>query len=136
FQPFAAAQFRSRKSFLFEGPSLHLFVVTLRCDHSCGYCQVSRRSSNANAFDMSIETASHAIDRLFEVSSNDLKVEFQGGESTLAFDRVRWIVDEIERRNETHRRRISFVLATTLVNITREQLEFCRDHGIHLSTSV
>lgn len=46
FQPFAAAQYRSRKSFFFEGPSLHLFVVTLRCDHSCGYCQVSRQSAD------------------------------------------------------------------------------------------
>src|SRR5687767_13466049 len=31
----SAAQLRTRKSFLRGGPSLHIFVVTLRCDHSC-----------------------------------------------------------------------------------------------------
>lgn len=29
--PEMAAQYRSRKDFLFGGPALHLFVVTLRC---------------------------------------------------------------------------------------------------------
>ena len=39
-----AAQYRTKKSFLRDGPSLHIFVVSLRCDHSCFYCQVSRQS--------------------------------------------------------------------------------------------
>src|SRR5262245_1202267 len=38
------AKLRTRKSFLRGGPSLHIFVVTLRCDHACHYCQVSRRN--------------------------------------------------------------------------------------------
>lgn len=136
FRPFAAAQYRARKSFLFEGPSLHLFVVTLRCDHSCGYCQVSRRSPAAHLFDMSEATARLSVDRLFEAPSQDLKVEFQGGESSLAFDRVRSIVEDIESRNVAAGRQIDFVMATTLADITREQLEFCRDHKVHLSTSI
>lgn len=40
--PEMAAQYRSRKDFLLQGPALHLFVVTLRCNHTCQYCQVSR----------------------------------------------------------------------------------------------
>src|SRR4051812_9211943 len=36
------AKVRTKKSFLNGGVKLHLFVVTLRCDHSCPYCQVSR----------------------------------------------------------------------------------------------
>ena len=32
-----AAAERTRKAFLLDGPALHIFVVTLRCDHACGY---------------------------------------------------------------------------------------------------
>jgi len=35
---------RSRMAFLQQPTALHIFVVTLRCEHSCPYCQVSRRS--------------------------------------------------------------------------------------------
>ena len=37
--------------------SLHLFVVSLRCDYSCPYCQVSRQLSDKAKFDMSEATA-------------------------------------------------------------------------------
>ena len=40
-----ATRLRSRMAFLREPSALHLFVVTLRCEHSCPYCQVSRQSS-------------------------------------------------------------------------------------------
>lgn len=79
-----ASQYRSRKSFVFEGPTLFLFVVTLRCDHTCHYCQVSRRSETAPGFDMSEANALAAIDRLFEAPAKNITVEFQGGEPLLA----------------------------------------------------
>ena len=74
-----AAKYRTKKSFLRYGPSLHIFVVSLRCDHSCHYCQVSRQSPDRSRFDMSNETALAAVDRLFESPSPTLTVEFQGG---------------------------------------------------------
>src|SRR5690348_16153165 len=37
-----AIKLRSKYERLANFTSLHLFVVTLRCDHSCRYCQVSR----------------------------------------------------------------------------------------------
>jgi His-Xaa-Ser system radical SAM maturase HxsB len=136
FWPYAVSQYRTRKSFLSGGPALHIFVVTLRCEHSCPYCQVSRQTSDTTAFDMSDDTARQAVERLFEPPSPELKVEFQGGEPLLAFDRIRTLVETIERRNERAGRRIEYVIATTLNGITSEQLEFCRRHRISLSTSI
>ena len=52
-----ALRLRSRMAFLRETTPLHLFVVTLRCEHSCPYCQVSRRSADRDHYDMSEETA-------------------------------------------------------------------------------
>jgi hypothetical protein len=41
-----ATKYRTKKSFLAGFTALHIFVVTLRCDHSCLYCQVSRVSES------------------------------------------------------------------------------------------
>jgi uncharacterized protein len=71
-----ALRLRSRMSFLREVTPLHMFVVTLRCEHSCPYCQVSRRSTNRSRFDMSEATAQRALDIAFESKSSRIKVEF------------------------------------------------------------
>ena len=106
-----ATKLRTRKSFLRHGPSLHIFVVTLSCDHSCAYCQVSRRIGSA---EMPEGVAVAAVERMFESPSPDLTVEFQGGEPLLAFDRISQIVRLIEARNVDGRRRIRYTLTSTL----------------------
>lgn len=126
----------TRKAFALEGPSLHIFVVTLRCDHSCQYCQVSRAAVGAQGFDMSIEDARCAVDRVFESPSDSLTIEFQGGEPALRFDLVRAIVDMAEARNLTQARRLSFSMVSTLHHLSDDDLAFCRDHSIRLSTSI
>ena len=130
------AQYRTRKSFLGDGPSLHIFVVSLRCDHSCSYCQVSRQNVSNYDYDMSDETMAAAIDRVFEAPSKTITVEFQGGEPALAFDTVIRVVEQIEARNVGEYREIRFSMVSTLQLMTNEMLEFCRDHRIHLSTSL
>jgi len=126
----------TRKSFLLEGPSLHIFVVTLRCDHSCQYCQVSRAAVDATGFDMSSADAAHAVDRVFESAARDLTLEFQGGEPALRFDRVREIVELALQRNETEDRRLTFSMVSTLHHLTDADLAFCSEHQIRRSTSI
>jgi His-Xaa-Ser system radical SAM maturase HxsB len=130
------AQLRTRKSFLFEGPSLHIIVVSLRCHHTCGYCQVSRQTTDAEEFDLQAQLVAQTIDRIFEWPSKALTVEFQGGEPLLAFDRIRDITERIVARNEREGRLISFVIASTLHHLTPEILEFFRLHRFKLSTSL
>lgn len=130
------SQSATRKHFLTAGPALHLFVVSLRCHHSCAYCQVSRQPAANVAFDMSEVTAQLAVDRLFEWPAPELTVEFQGGEPLLHFERVRSITESIVARNQVERRRIQFVLASTLHDLTVEQLAFFAEHQFHLSTSL
>jgi His-Xaa-Ser system radical SAM maturase HxsB len=131
-----AAQYRTSKEPLANFTALHLFVVTLRCDHSCGYCQVSRVSENRSAFDMTPETADRAVDLMFQSPSPGLKVEFQGGESLLNFDLIRRIVERVEARNAAERRAIQFVIATNLSPLTDEMLDYMKEHGIYVSTSL
>jgi His-Xaa-Ser system radical SAM maturase HxsB len=131
-----ATKYRTKKSFLEGFTRLHMFVVTLRCDHSCHYCQVSRVSPNRERFDMSEETARRAVDLMFRSPSPVLKVEIQGGEPLLNFERIRQIVEEVEARNQREGRAIEFVVATSLVPLTDEILAFLRDHSILLSISL
>jgi uncharacterized protein len=59
--------------------SLHLFVVTLRCEHSCPYCQVSRQNDDKRDFDMTPAIADKSLDLAFRSPSPSIKIEFQGG---------------------------------------------------------
>ncbi|HEV2292254.1 MAG TPA: His-Xaa-Ser system radical SAM maturase HxsB [Tepidisphaeraceae bacterium] len=131
-----ATKYRSKLDFLSGFTSLFMFVVTLRCDHSCPYCQVSRQSQDRAAFDMTEAMADRAIDFMFRSPSRQLKVEFQGGESLLNFDLIRHIVLATEQRNATEGRDVVFVIATNLAPVTDEMLRFCADHDVLFSTSL
>jgi His-Xaa-Ser system radical SAM maturase HxsB len=131
-----AAKYRTKKSPLRYGPSLHIFVVSLRCDHSCPYCQVSRQSPDKSRFDMTDETANLSIERLFESPAPSLTVEFQGGEPLLAFDKIKLITERIVERNKTERRKITFSITTTLHFVTDEILEFFKKFEFQVSTSI
>jgi His-Xaa-Ser system radical SAM maturase HxsB len=129
-----AAKYRTRQARLPDFTALHLFVVTLRCDHSCQYCQVSRVSEDRAAFDMSRETADRAIGLMLESPSQQLKVEFQGGEPLLNFDLIRYIVLEVERLSDG--RKVQFLITSNLSPLTDEILEFAAAHNIFFSTSL
>ena len=80
-----AMRLRSRMSFLREPTLLHMFVVTLRCEHSCPYCQVSRQSTNRSRYDMSEETAEHALNIAFETPSKRDQDRISGWRATSQF---------------------------------------------------
>lgn len=131
-----ALKLRTRFDRLANFTNLHLFVVTLRCDHSCQYCQVSRQSEDKAAFDMTRQTADKGLDLVFCSPNPAIKIEFQGGEPLLNFELIRYIVEQAEARNKIEKRHLQFVITTTLSLVTDEILEFCRDHEIYLSASL
>jgi uncharacterized protein len=131
-----AVKLRTKMRRLPDFTALHMFVVTLRCEHTCRYCQVSRQSSAKSEFDMSPEVASRSLDLVFRSPSPLIKIEFQGGEPLLNFALVRDIVIEAERRNESLGKSLAFVIATNLALLSDEILDFCADHDIYLSTSL
>jgi len=136
FLPGLEAQHATRKMLSSEDTGLHIFVVTLRCDHKCFYCQVTPRRVTEQGFDMDEVTAEAALDRVFESTAPVLTIEFQGGESALAFDRVCAIVKSAEVRVQSKNQKLRFVLSTTLHLLTEKMLEFCREHQFELSTSI
>lgn len=131
-----ALKLRTRLARLANFTNLHIFVVSLRCDHSCPYCQVSRQSQDKAAFDMTPEMADKALAFTFRSPNPAIKIEFQGGEPLLNFELVKYIVLQAEERNKVEQRDLQFVIATTLSPLTDEILAFCREHHIMLSSSL
>lgn len=131
-----ALKTRTRLERISNFTGLHLFVVSLRCEHSCPYCQVSRQNDDKTDFDMSEEVAEKALDLVFKSPSPNLKIEFQGGEPLLNFPLIRHIVESAERRNKIAMRDLGFVIATNLAVISDEILNYCRAHRIEISTSL
>jgi His-Xaa-Ser system radical SAM maturase HxsB len=131
-----ALKVRTKLRRLADFTGLHMFVASLRCEHSCPYCQVSRQSDDKVAFDMTEATAERALTLVFRSPSPGIKIEFQGGEPLLNFSLIRFVVERAEAINAIEGRALQFVIATNLALINDEILEFCRAHDILISTSL
>src|ERR1700753_3737986 len=57
-----AIKLRTRMRRLPDSTGLHIFVVTLRCEHHWRYCQVSRQSTARDEFNMTEKTARSALE--------------------------------------------------------------------------
>lgn len=131
-----ALRLRSRMSFLRQVTPLHIFVVTLRCEHSCPYCQVSRQSTDRSRFDMSEETAMRALDIALASPAARIKIEFQGGEPLLNFPLINTIVSTAKTRAANLGKQVDFVIASNLALLNDVVLEFCKSNEVLLSTSL
>lgn len=130
-----ASKYRTKKSFIEGFTKLHIFVVSLRCDHSCPYCQVSRQSEDRLRYDMSVSTAHRAVDLMLRTPAPAVTCEFQGGEALLNFPLLQDIVAYAKGKNEVAGKRIDFVICTNLSTLKDEHLEFFAQHQIKVSTS-
>ena len=131
-----ALKVRTKQTRFADFTGLHIFVVSLRCEHSCPYCQVSRQNDDKTTFDMSQETADKALRLVFRSPSPSIKIEFQGGEPLLNFPLIRYIVERANEINREEHRNLGFVIATNLAKVTDDILAYCLDHDILISTSL
>jgi uncharacterized protein len=131
-----ALKYRTRAAPIAALTGLHIFVVTLRCDHSCHYCQVSRVTTDRERFDMTREHADKALALAFRSPSPSLKLEFQGGESLLNFELIRHVIDRATELNRQHGKDLAFVIASNLTHLDDEILAFSKAHRIYFSTSL
>lgn len=131
-----ALKYRTRAEPIAELTGLHIFVVTLRCDHSCHYCQVSRVTEDRARYDMPRDHAEKALSIVFGSPSPTIKIEFQGGESLLNFALIRYIVERAEELNRDRGKDLQFVIASNLTHLDDEVLEFCKRHQVYFSTSL
>lgn len=131
-----ASRYRTKKSFLDNFSQLHIFVLTVRCNNSCVYCQASRKScqSEQTRYDMSPAVLEKSVDLFLSMPSDKLTMEFQGGESTLNMSIIRQAV-ALVKAAKTHKD-IQFVVCTNLCDLNDDDLEFLLEHQFSISTSL
>lgn len=120
-----ATRLRTKKAFLDSFTSLHIFVLTLRCNQNCIYCQASSKDSSKTLYDMNEEHLFKAIDLMFRSPSHSITMEFQGGEPSLPFHLLQKAVKRAIELNEKYKKQITYVLCTNSINLTEEILCLC-----------
>jgi len=131
-----ASKYRTKFGFIYGSTKLHIFVVTLRCDHSCHYCQVSRQNVNKGEFDMSQEVATAAVNTMLKSPSRYITLELQGGEPLLAFDTIKYIVSIAKPGAVQLGKELDIVITSNFAYLTDDILNYCVKENIKLSTSL
>jgi His-Xaa-Ser system radical SAM maturase HxsB len=126
----------TRKSFLDNYTALHIFVMTLRCNQNCVYCQASSRVCDKKGFDMSEEDLFKSIDLMYKSPSPHVTMEFQGGEPTLVSDLIMKGILYSEEKKLLTEKKVTYVICTNSVNVPEKLLEFCSNYNVVFSTSL
>lgn len=135
-RPQIAREQAERSRFLRHGPNLHIFVVTLRCNHTCQYCHASRAPMHDPATDMSIETAERSVDFAFESPSPGLTIEFQGGEPLANWPVVEHIIEYALQKNALAQKSLMFSLVSNLTLLDDSKLDYLIDRRVQICTSL
>ena len=78
-----ASAFSKRINKDLTSPRLIMIVPTLRCDHHCSYCQVSRVNADLSGFDLQPSQIPSLINYIKKIEKPPYKIEFQGGSAYL-----------------------------------------------------
>lgn len=130
------ARYRSRNSFLRHGPSLHIVVVTLRCNHKCLYCHASAGGADNRALDMSRDVARKVVDTIFETTSPAVTLEFQGGEPLLNWEAVRFIIEYAQSRGKFSGKKFGISLVSNFSLMDQEKFDYLVGKQVSLCTSL
>ncbi|MDD5005953.1 MAG: His-Xaa-Ser system radical SAM maturase HxsB [Candidatus Omnitrophica bacterium] len=130
------SKYASRNMFLGSGPSLHIVVVTLRCDHKCIYCQSGAKDLDSTQYDMDSRTAEKVVDRIFESPNSNITIEFQGGEPLVNFDTIKFIVEYANKKNKSAKKKLLISLVSNLTYMNKKILTFLIKNNVSFCTSL
>lgn len=129
-------KYRQKHHYLFQGPSLHIIVGTLRCNHCCFYCQATPRKLNQKGFDLDFTTAKKIVDFIFSTPNPELIIEFQGGEPLANWPVLEYIVKYSLARNKTEKRKLILSLVSNFSLLDNQKINFLIDYGVSFCTSL
>ena len=115
-----------------NAPSLIMVVPTLRCDHDCMYCQVSRAplSSKDHDLELSPKVTARVIDK---IAANSFKLEIQGGEPLL---RPQYIKDLVNEMRSLRGSNFGTVITTALgPELSEDFLDWAINEDVSFSVS-
>jgi len=129
-------KYRSKKAFLFGGPSLHIVVVTLRCNHRCIYCHASAQDMSRKDLDMNQKTARQVVDKIFQTTSPFVAIEFQGGEPLINWPVVKFIIEYAQKKNKQIKKDLQIRLVSNFSLMTEDKFKYLLSKKVNLCTSL
>ena len=130
-------KYHQRNEFLFyKGASLHIVVVTLRCNHHCLYCQAGSVPPSEKGKDMDLKTAKKTVDFIFSTPNNNIGIEFQGGEPLINWPTVKFITEYARKKNKKFKKNLQISIVSNFSLMEEEKLKFFFDNGVQLCTSL
>lgn len=132
----AITAYNKKNSFLAYGPTLHMIITTLRCNHKCQYCHAAVAPMTAKNLDMTRETAEKVVDTIFYTSAPSLTIEFQWWESLVNYDIVQFIVEYASMKAQALQKNLTFALVSNLSLMDEDKLKWLLDHGVDICTSL
>lgn len=124
-----------QKNLIEQGTSLHIIVTTGNCNLRCVYCQVNSEAYKKHSA-MTKPTAKKTVDFIFQTPSHHITIEFQGGEPTLNFPIIEYIVKYANKKNETYKKELEFLLVTNFNNMDDNKFDFLTKNNIGICTSL
>ncbi len=131
-----SVRYRTKKSFLEDFTSLHIIVMTKRCNQGCKYCQVSSIEDNNEQYDISLCDLEESINKIFKSPSQYITIEFQGGEPLLVFEKIKYSVKYSQELNKIHKKNVRYVICSNGILLDLSKLEYMDENNIYLSTSL
>ena len=117
-----------RPSYLVE---IHL---TSRCNLACRYCFAQ---SGPQGWDLREELAEQAVDLALALPTNDLTIEFAGGEPLLCFPLLQRLIERIELASAARPQPVGIAVQTNGLLLRKEALEFFARHpGVEVGISL
>lgn len=128
---------RIRYAHLYQGPSLHIVAVTNHCNLACSYCHAQPLPFDSkNLQSMDKETAKKVVNFIFQTKSNNVSIEFQGGEPLLNFDTVRYIIEQGKELNKIHKKNLLFSVVSNLTKMDDDILKYLIKNNVGICTSL
>jgi len=134
--PAASDKLEKLKDSLFAGPSLHILVVTLRCNYNCIYCHASACGEQDAGADMTKETADKALDIAFSSTNKHIAIEFQGGEPLLNWPVVKYVIQRAREMEPIYGKDLELRLVSNFSLMTEEIYDFIIEYKVSLCTSI
>lgn len=131
-----ARRLRRKKAALGIGTHLHILVLTLRCNHACGYCHASHAGMAAQDLDMSAQTARRSVDLALQSPAGLITIELQGGEPLANWPVVVELIRYGRERSQALGRELRFNLVSNLSLMDEEKLQVLVAPDIGVCTSL
>lgn len=125
-----------RNSYLLKGPSLHIIVVTLFCNHACKYCHASSKTKTPEKYHLTEKLAKKMVDVIFQTTSWDINIEFQWWEPLSNWSVVKFIIEYAREKNKKLNLWLSFSLVSNLSLLDDEKVSFLIAEDISIWTSL